>query len=319
MKSKIFALALVVAAILGIPVVFGGTPDFTIAVLPDTQNYTQNGGNGIFQQQVSWIVSNRINRRIVFVIHEGDNVDKAKDASQWAVATNALYMLENAKLTGLKEGIPYSTSVGNHDQHPKGDPNGTKNFNNYFGVNHFKGRKYDGGHYGSDRDNHYELFSFAGMGFLVLSIEYSATPVAEVNAWADGVLKANPSRRAIVVTHAGFDDSGNLSPQGQAIYNELKDNPNWFMMLCGHANLEVHREDNYKGHAVNSILADYQNSPNGGDGWLRLITFSPSNNTITVETYSPYLDQHNPTASSAFTLKYDMQGSNVVRKQDKTE
>jgi len=85
-------------------------------------------------------------------------------------------------------------------------------------------------------------------------------------------------------------------------------------MLCGHANLEARREDTCKGHTVNSILADYQDSPHGGDGWLRLMTFSPSNNTISVETYSPYLDQHNPTASSAFVLKYEMQGGNAVPK-----
>ena len=80
------------------------------------------------------------------------------------------------------------------------------------------------------------------------------------------------------------------------------------MMLCGHVHKEARREDIYSGHTVHSILADYQEHPNGGNGWLRLMTFSPSNNTISVETYSPYLDKYNTGEESAFTLTYDMQG-----------
>lgn len=301
-----FYLTLAVAG-LAIQSVFAETQDFTIVVIPDTQHYTLKGGNGIFEQQVAWIVSNRVNRHIVFVVHVGDIVDKAANMSQWTVATNALYMLENTNLTQLADGIPYCPSVGNHDEDKKDDPEGTTAFNTYFGTNHFAAKKYNGGHYGTNRDSHYELFSAGGMDFLVLSIAFAAG--SNVVAWADGVIKSNTSRRVIVVTHRCLTLLGHWADQGKAIYDALKNNSNWFMMLCGHVHWEARREDVYNGHTVYSILSDYQDGPNGGNGWLRLMTFSPSNNTISVETYSPYLDKYDTGAASAFTLKYDMQGN----------
>ena len=304
MKHRSYVLTITVA-VLAIQSVFAAPQDFTIAVLPDTQHYTLKGGNGIFQQQVAWIVSNRIDRHIVCVVHVGDIVDKAANVSQWTVATNALYMLENTSLTHLADGIPYCPSVGNHDEEPKGDSKGTDAFNIYFGTNHFAAKKYNGGHYGSNRDNHYELFSAGGMDFLVLSVAFGA--VSNVLAWADGVVKSHPARRVIVVTHSGLTLLGHLSDQGKALHKALKCNPNWFMLLCGHVHREARMENVYNGHTVYSLLADYQDGPNGGNGWLRLMTFSPSNNTISVETYSPYLDKYDTGASSAFTLKYDMQ------------
>src|SRR6185436_1311861 len=44
----------------------------------------------------------------------------------------------------------------------------------------------------------------------------------------------------------------------------------------------------------------------GGNGWLRLMKFSPANNTISVKTYSPTLNQYETDANSQFTLSYNM-------------
>ena len=41
---------------------------------------------------------------------------------------------------------------------------------------------------------------------------------------------------------------------------------------------------------------------NGGNGWLRLITFVPKENQIEFRTYSPSLDQYETDADSQFTL-----------------
>ena len=48
---------------------------------------------------------------------------------------------------------------------------------------------------------------------------------------------------------------------------------------------------NDAGRPVIEVLQDYQDYPNGGDGWLRLIQFDIPNNQIVFETYSPVLDQ----------------------------
>ena len=51
------------------------------------------------------------------------------------------------------------------------------------------------------------------------------------------------------------------------------------MVLCGHwsnAGGEWHQVSaNNAGQPVFEILADYQSRENGGNGWLRLITFVP--------------------------------------------
>jgi hypothetical protein len=71
---------------------------------------------------------------------------------------------------------------------------------------------------------------------------------------------------------------------------------------------EGRRSDTYNGHTVHSVLSDYQDRSHGGDGWLRIYEFSPSNNVIRVRTYSPTLGRFEADAdsSSQFTLPYDM-------------
>ena len=77
-------------------------------------------------------------------------------------------------------------------------------------------------------------------------------------------------------------------------------------MLCGHAAEEAHRTvTNNAGEPVFEILANYQGRANGGDGWLRKMTFEPDENEIEVYTYSPTLDQFETDADSRFTLSLD--------------
>src|SRR6185436_13480752 len=113
--------------------------------------------------QTDWILAQRASRNIVFVTQLGDCVESGDNAGndiEWRYATNAMYRLENPLTTLRTHGLPYGVAVGNHDQTPFGTANGTTIFyNQYFGARHFAGRDYYGGHYGTNNDNHYELFS----------------------------------------------------------------------------------------------------------------------------------------------------------------
>ena len=287
-------------------------PDFTLVVLPDTQFYTDeiNGGSkDIFISQTQWIVNNRAARNIVYVAHMGDvsnNGDKYPD--EWQNAGSALYLLEDPLTTTLSDGIPYGAAVGNHDRIvPAGDSEPTTYWNDYLGVSHFGGRSYYGGHYGNNNNNSFQLFSASGLDFIVLYLEYDTSPDQAVLDWADARLKEYPNRRGIVVTHFFLNLDGTFGTQGAAIYNALKDNSNLFLMLCGHNHGEALRTDVYAGNTVHTLLADYQSYPNGGNGFLRIMEFSPDNNQIRVHTYSPWLDQDETDANSDFTLDYNMQ------------
>ncbi len=299
--------------------------EFSVVALPDTQFYSENtGGNraAIFSAQTDWIVAEREARNIGFVLHLGDITQRGDNPStapaEWANASNAMYRLENPSTTMLAEGVPYIMAVGNHDQTPIGDADGTTTyFNTYFGVhpetgiNHFAGKSYYGGTSEPTKaDNNYTLFTAGGIDFIVISFEYDTSPDPEDLEWADALLKAHPSRRGIVITHymVGTGNPANFSAQGSGIYEALKDNPNLILMHGGHIHGEGRRSDTYQGRTVHSLLADYQGRSNGGDGWLRIMRFRPSLNRMEVQTYSPTLDRFETDGDSSFHLSVDLQG-----------
>jgi concanavalin A-like lectin/glucanase superfamily protein/slime mold repeat-containing protein len=301
--------------------------DFTIIALPDTQYYSASFP-ATYAAQTQWIVDHRVERNIVYVTELGDCADNATINQQYVNADAAWDIIEANPYTGQPFGLPFGIAVGNHDQAPNADPGTladegatTAAFNSWFGAPRFNGRGYYGGHYGANNDNHFDLFSASGMDFLAIHIEYMASdsPLRQaVLAWADGVLKAYPSRRAIVISHYTLETgtSTAFSNQAQAIYDALKGNSNLFLMMGGHLDQASRRSDTYNGHTIHTLKSDYQTRPNGGNGWLRILTFSPAGGTIHVETYSPTLgqfinthaDNTAGTAQNDFVLPYEMTG-----------
>jgi hypothetical protein len=228
----------------GRPVAATPPPDFTMIVLPDTQFYTSslNGGSpAIFNAQTQWIVDNLAARNIAYVAHVGDctqNGDNNGDPVEWEAADAAMSKLEDPAATQLPKKLPYGIAVGNHDQSPTSNADGTTAFfNQYFGQSRYANQTYYNNHYGSSNDNFYEFFSTSDINFIVVYFEYDTSPDAAVLTWADGLLKTYGNRRAIVVSHyivnSGFD--AGFSTQGQAIYNALKGNPtcsSWWPATC---------------------------------------------------------------------------------------
>lgn len=58
------------------------------------------------------------------------------------------------------------------------------------------------------------------------------------------------------------------------------------------------------------MLSDYQDEPNGGNGWLRILTFDPITDKLYVRTYSPYLNAYQVDSNSQFALDYPTNGTN---------
>ena len=319
--------------------------DFTIIALPDTQFYAQSFPS-TFSAQTQWIVDNLAGRNIAFVTQLGDCTNDGNTLpGQWTTADAAFSLLEDSFTTGLADGIPFGIAPGNHDQTPIGTARSgadegtafggaggtfggtTQLYNQTFGAFRFQGRGYFGGNYdfgvpgqySDSMDNHYELFSASGMDFIIFHLEWDDTdnPTRRaVLSWMHTLLGTTyGSRRAIISGHYLLNTNGTFSNQGQATFNAIKDLPNVFLMLAGHLDQANRRTDLADdGHSIHTLLSDYQSRPNGGNGWLRIMAFSPAGDTFHVQTYSPTLGQfinNHPdntagTAQNDFVLSYDM-------------
>lgn len=285
--------------------------DFAVVVLPDTQYYTTgpsaahpDRATHFYADQTRWIMAQRMAYRIRAVIHNGDIVDDGNVASQWAVADDAMALLE-AESADLPDGMPYALAVGNHEQREAS----LASYNRVFGVDRFAGRAYYGGHYDDTNNDSWVTFQAGGLDFLVVNFRYDTTQDAALTTWGRRVLESHPEAFGIVNSHFILDSAGDFGPQGQAIYDALRSVQNLQLMTCGHIAAESRRNDTYMGHRIDSMLADYQGRAEGGGGFLRIWEFSPANGELTVRSYSPSHDRWETDANSEFTLRVDLSGA----------
>lgn len=299
--------------------------DFTIIGLPDTQNYSQDFPATYFAQ-TQWIVDNIASRNIVFVSHYGDVVNVGTDPAeiyQWDNARAAMNTLDQA-------GVPNGVCVGNHDIWGTDgggftgdgyDPDGT-NFLLYFGPQHYESNAWWAGASPSGLSSAQLLQVAPGrrMLFLHLLIE---TPAAEL-AWAQTILNAHADVPCMVTTHRylfdwrvlgqGRYDDFNYTFEPLYRHDGIKSNDFWtyfikpnrqiFWVNCGHCDGEYRQTStNNAGLPVHEVLADYQTTyGNGGNGYLRTMTFRPDVNQVEVQTYSPTLGSYRTGDESDFVL-----------------
>jgi hypothetical protein len=297
-----------------------GPEFFTLAVLPDTQEYARLGYPWIFVSQTRWIQQHHTRENIVFVLHEGD-ITSENTKPEWDLANSAFSLLDGE--------VPYLLTPGNHDvpfhAAPPGDPRDTANFNKTFPVTRYQNESWWGGHMKDDPDQRFGLFSAGGLDFMVLTLEFM--PNDRMLDWANELVSAHPERRVIVLTHSyTLSDGMRVEPvqdfqggplwkvhanSGEEIWEKfVKRHKNIFLVLSGHVITTggrgrlTSRGDH--GNEVHQVLSNYQNFENGGNGWLRLMRFEPAADRIVVRTYSTWLDQYSDHAEDNFILAYSM-------------
>jgi len=292
---SVVRLIVLVAAVIGSAgVSAAGEPaGFTVALLPDTQLYSEKFPD-TYIAQTEWIKHRAGRDNIKFVIHLGDIVEHAGAEREWENADRAHRVLDGA--------VPYSILPGNHDMNDKRE---TPLYNKYFSPARFEKCPWYGGHEDETNDNNYCFFHAAGMKFMVLSLEFN--PTDQTLKWAGKVLGAQRDCRVIVATHEYMDTKGRRDA-GNNVWNRfLRKHGNIFMVVSGHVLGVGHQTStNDAGGKVHEILCDYQGLPNGGNGWLQTLRFVPAENKIYVEAYSPLLDKHNKHPEHTYTLDYEM-------------
>jgi hypothetical protein len=299
---------------------------FTIAVLPDTQYYSESYPE-TYLAQTRWIVENQKERNISCVLHLGD-ITNCNTTAEWENADKAMAQLDKA-------GIPYFLTTGNHDYSEDGScKDRTTKLNDYFPAKRFKSKPTFGGTYDKEpkqMESSYHLFSAAGRDFLALCLEFG--PRADVVRWANAVVEKYSSREVILVTHAYvFIDNtrydwkqttrrqggnphnyamGKATDQdmcdGEELWQKLvSKHENFILTLNGHVlgdGLGRLTTPTPAGREIEQVLVNFQMRPKGGDGWLRLLEFKKDAETVEVYDYSPTRKQRNEGKKNRFTMK----------------
>ncbi|WP_203363333.1 S-layer homology domain-containing protein [Bacillus sp. REN10] len=262
--------------------------DYSFIWMSDTQYYSESYPH-IFKKMTEWTVAQKEAMNIKYAFHTGDLVDEADQEYQWKNADESMRYLDTGN-------VPYGVLAGNHDVgHKTGDYN---EYGKYFGEARFKDKDYYGESYKNNR-GHYDLISSNGNDFIMLYMGWGVND--EDIAWMNKVLAKYPERKAILNFHEYLLVSGNRSPIGDKVYNEVVlPNKNIIAVLSGHYHdsetLVDEIDDNKDGkpdRKVYQMLADYQGGPEGGQGFLRIMQVNPVENKIYMKTYSPYLDKFN--------------------------
>ena len=278
---------------------------FSIIVLPDTQIYAKKYPE-ILCNQTQWVVNAKKDLNVMATIQLGDIVDSGGlSLTEWEHASKCLKKLS---LAGI-----WTVLAGNHDTDtPHSVESGFKTYDTYFPSSLFTRYSWYKDHF---RNNQNSFVSFESLGLKVGLISLSIEPDDAVLEWAGKILEANPDRFFIVSTHkylldgsntrdVGLDFSKNGN-DGESIWNELiSPNCNARLVLNGHFHLEDGEgrlvSKNGCNGDVMQVIQDYQKREKGGNGRLRIYTFTPSTHKVSVQTYSPYTKTFEVDADSKF-------------------
>jgi 3',5'-cyclic AMP phosphodiesterase CpdA len=298
---------------------------FTIAVLPDTQHYSEKFPDH-YLAQTRWIAENIRDRNIAAVFHLGDITNRSTPA-EWEIAAKAMSQLDGK--------VPYFLTAGNHDYSEGGVcKDRTTRLNDYFPVKKFRELNSFGGTYDREPErleNSYHLFSAADRDFLVICLEFG--PRADVVRWANDVAAKNKNRAAILLTHAYmyYDDtrydwakygkkqnwnphsygvaeaSGGGVCDGEELWQRLvSKHDNFVLTMNGHVlqdGLGRTISRSPTGRDVHQVLVNFQMKPNGGDGWLRLLEYRADGTTVQTYDYSPTRNERNESPQNQFAMR----------------
>ncbi|MDP4501657.1 metallophosphoesterase [Nonomuraea turcica] len=254
-----------------------------------------------------------------------DEAMQRQVVGEFEVSSRQQRVLDDAK-------IPNGVVAGNHDNQ-SGTENGPEAiYNKYYGPNRYQDAsqgwqhaEYGGPWKEGDNQNHYDLFSAGGLDFVVVGLSYGVT--REEAEWADSVFKKFAGRNGILLSHDYIVPSSNpdgrgagfSAPDGSVLYKTVVEkNPNVFLILAGHEHgvgTNVKPKVGQVGNGVVELLADYQfytvsadrlglteiggykpdDQLQFGASFLRLLQFNVKRAEVSVDTYSPLLNDFGAT------------------------
>lgn len=255
--------------------------DYAFVWMSDTQYYAESFPS-VYDTMTSWVAGHWKENKFRYLIHTGDIVNNWNSKTEWERASASMKILDDAR-------IPYGVVAGNHDV--AFDAGNYDMFRKYFGRDRFATQPTFGGDLNNYRD-HYDLVSAAGNDFVIVYLGWLIDDKSF--AWANAVLRQYADRNAIIATHEYLKPNHAYFGQGQAIWDRLvAPNPNVFLVLGGHNPGTAYNVKSIGDRTVLEMLSDYQNGPQGGEGFLRLLKFDVQHGKLYVNSYSPLLKKWN--------------------------
>ena len=268
------------------------TPDpalkpVTFAWLSDTQGYASTYPENL-NTMTKWIVDNRERLNIQYVLQTGDIVNDPKREKEWSNVQTAFDAFIGK--------VPLFAIAGNHDI--GGMVHFYTNFYAFMSHQNYTAYPTFGGEEAEGR-RRYDLVTIGHEKFMIIGTGYSLQP--SDYDWLNSVLKQYSDRTAILVSHwyLNLKDEDYIA-DALLLHRVVAGNPNVRYVLCGHKHGLKHVEESYDDNAdgtpdriVQAIMVDYQALPNGGDGYLMLLTFNVVDRTVSITSYSPVLDDFN--------------------------
>lgn len=284
---------------------------FEFVVLPDTQTYVEEYPE-VYMKQMQWIADQ--GDRFSFAIHVGDITQNNSEA-EWTIAKAGFSLLDGK--------VPYHLALGNHDMGSApgkfADTRNTELANTFFPINEYISNSNTIATFPENTiDNSCAEYDLAGEKWLVFSLEFG--PRNKTIDWANKLIAKHPDHKIIVSTHAYLYNDNTLQdgddwylPQkygvgkatgddkvndGGELWEKLiNPNKNTLLVFSGHilgSGVGQLVSKNKFGNNVYQMLANYQKNvigvEKGDSGYLRIIKVDKNHKTISVKTYSPWLD-----------------------------
>lgn len=260
---------------------------FSLVVLPDTQIYLdddspQPESGAIFQAQVDWLVENAASENVVFTTHVGDVVQNPERASEWDRVDPMLRALDDA-------GVPYAVAAGNHDLEPGTDPG---LFDQYLPPSRWADTSWYGGYHDESGNRaSFQRITVGDRRLLFVHLRHLDPQFGDPTAmlgWAADVLAAHPAHVVFVTTHEFTD------PDGLVIFPDLvevvQDSCNVAAIFSGHKWTAARGTfTDSCDRTVHHMLTNYQNTENGGNGFMRQLVIDAETLDAVSTVFSPLL------------------------------
>lgn len=260
-------------------------PCFTLAWTGDTQTMIKNYDKmyPAFIAMCEYVADQAESMNIVAFLHSGDMVDSYGSKLQWE------RFCEGVRRIGSK--MPLFLVAGNHDYY--------NNQERSYWKDQFFVQEYPQEENFRNCEAQYMVLTLGDRQLLLVGICYREENNNEVLDWTRDVCLRFVQTPAILVVHGYLSNQGQLMHLAERVEQEVVAQcPNIRLILSGHSR-GVSRQtflydDDGDGEAdrtVNAIMSDLQMGMESY-GYFNLLTFDPAANTLSVDSYSPFFDDH---------------------------